>query len=171
MGMGPIGLAVALFARAAGANIVVVDLDQQRLRFASEVMQLGVAIQGGEGMGERLKARFGQLPSCIIDATGNRHSMNGCFEIVEHGGRVIFVGLFIGDLQFSDPNFHRRELTLYASRAALSTTFSKVIQMIDSGAIESLPMITHRLQFNQLDRQFPELSAKQGLIKAIIDYQ
>jgi 2-desacetyl-2-hydroxyethyl bacteriochlorophyllide A dehydrogenase len=170
LGMGPIGLTVALFAKATGANVAVVDLDEARLKFASETMQLGAAIQGGEGMDERLKAHFGQLPTCIIDATGNPHSMNGCFNFAEHGGRVVFVGLFIGDLQFNDPNFHRRELTLSASRAGLSSTFAKVIEMIESGAIDPLPLITHRLQFETLDQQLPEVHKNEGLVKAIIDF-
>lgn len=168
--MGPIGLSVALFAKAAGANVVVVDLDEARLNFASDTMQLGTAITGGEGLDERLKTHFGQLPTCIIDATGSPHSMNGCFDFAEHGGRVVFVGLFIGDLQFNDPNFHRRELTLHASRAGLSSTFSTVIKMIEDGAVDPLPLITHRLQFDKLDQQLPEVHKNEGLVKAIIDF-
>ncbi|MDP4645002.1 MAG: zinc-binding dehydrogenase, partial [Opitutales bacterium] len=170
LGMGPIGLAVALFAKAAGANVVVVDLDEARLKYASDTMQLGTAIAGGEGLDERLKTHFGQLPTCIIDATGSPHSMNGCFDFAEHGGRVVFVGLFIGDLQFNDPNFHRRELTLHASRAGLSSTFSTVIKMIEDGAVDPLPLITHRLQFDKLDQQLPEVHKNEGLVKAIIDF-
>lgn len=170
LGMGPIGLTVAMFAKAAGANVVVVDLDAKRLEFASEVMQLGTPIPAGDAMAERIKDHFGRWPNCIIDATGNPHSMNGCFDIAEHGGRVVFVGLFLGDLQFNDPNFHRRELTLLASRAALSATFKSVIEMIESGQIDPLPMITHRLQFDELDQQFPKIGQSKGLVKAIIDY-
>ncbi|MBK1878980.1 zinc-binding alcohol dehydrogenase family protein [Pelagicoccus mobilis] len=170
LGMGPIGLSVALFAKAAGANVVVVDLDEDRLKFASEVMKLGTPIVGGDGFEERLKTHFGQLPSCVIDATGSPRSMNTCFNFTEHGGRVVFVGLFIGDLQFDDPNFHRRELTLYASRAALSSTFGDVIEKIESGAVDPLPLITHRLQFDQLKDELPELHNQAGLVKAVIDF-
>jgi threonine dehydrogenase-like Zn-dependent dehydrogenase len=171
LGMGPIGLAVALFAKATGANVVVVDVDAGRLAFASEVMQLGTALIAGSDIAERLKTHLGQLPSCIIDATGNPQSMNGCFDFAEHGGRVVFVGLFIGDLQFNDPNFHRRELSLHASRAALSSTFKSVIDMIESGEVDPLPMLTHRLEFNQCDQQLGELHQQAGLVKAIIDFQ
>lgn len=170
LGMGPIGLSVALFAKAAGAKVVVVDLDQARLDFACETMQLGTPMRGGEGMDERLKEHFGQAPSCVIDATGSSQSMNNCFNFVEHGGRVVFVGLFIGDLQFDDPNFHRRELSLHASRAGKSSTFAKVIKMMESGVIDPLPLITHRLQFSKLAQQLPEVHKSEGLVKAIIDF-
>ncbi|MGJ8640974.1 MAG: zinc-binding alcohol dehydrogenase family protein [Opitutaceae bacterium] len=170
LGMGPIGLTVAIFAKAAGANVVLVDINEGRLSFAAETMKLGTPMLAGDDLDERLKAHFGQLPSCIIDATGSPRSMNHCFNFAEHGGRVVFVGLFIGDLQFDDPNFHRRELTLYASRAALSSTFSEVIKMIESGEIDPLPMITHRLQFENVGQQLPTIHQQPGLVKAIIDF-
>ena len=169
-GLGPIGLAVACFAKAAGANVALVDLDENRLRFAAETMQLGTPLKGGEGLEMRLREHFGQLPSCIIDATGSPHSMNRSFLHAEHGGRVVFVGLFIGDLQFDDPNFHRRELTLLASRAALSHTFTDVIAAIRSGSVNPRPMITHRLAFADLEQEFPKLYQQTGLVKAVIDY-
>lgn len=170
IGMGPIGLAVALFAKASGANLAVVDTDQDRLRFAADTLALGTPMQAGADLDARLQSHFGQRPSCIIDATGNPHSMNGCFDIAEHGGRIVFVGLFTGDLQFDDPNFHRRELTLMASRAALSSTFSRVIQMMETGQIDPSPFITHRIRFDQLGTQFPELFQAKNLVKAVIDY-
>lgn len=170
LGMGPIGLSVAMFAKAAGANLVLVDLDEERLKFAAERMSLGVPIAGGEGFEERLKRYFGQLPSCVIDATGSPRSMNTCFNYTEHGGRVVFVGLFIGDLQFDDPNFHRRELSLYASRAALSSTFTKVIAMIKEGEVDPLPLITHRMRFENLKEELPAIHKQPGLVKAIVDF-
>ncbi len=170
LGMGPIGLSVAMFCKSAGANVVVVDLDSDRLRFATETMQLGIPVVGGDELEERLRSHFGQLPTCVIDATGSPRSMNTSFNFTEHGGRVVFVGLFVGDLQFDDPNFHRRELTLHASRGALSSTFTKVIKMIKKGEVNPLPLITHRLRFENLKEELPEVHKNKGLVKAVIDF-
>lgn len=170
LGMGPIGLAVALAAKAQNANVALVDLDEKRLSFAADQMELGTAFKGDEDIGNRLHAHFGGHPSCVIDATGSRHSMNHCFEFTEHGGRVVFVGLFIGNLEIDDPNFHRRELSLLASRAALPATFDALISQISSGGFDPTPLITHRLRFDSLDRELPELHLQPGLVKAIIDY-
>lgn len=171
MGMGPIGLACAMFARAAGANVSCVDLDETRLRFACERMKLGGPIPAGDGLADRLTQVYGQLPSNIIDATGNRRSMQACFDLCEHGGAVTMVGLFIGALQIDDPNFHRRELTLKASRGGLSTTFAAVIQHLEAGAIEPGAMITHRLRFDEAAEQLPGIHSQPGLMKAMIEYE
>jgi threonine dehydrogenase-like Zn-dependent dehydrogenase len=171
LGMGPIGLAAALFAKASPCNLICVDLDADRLRFATETMKLGTPIAGGDGLGQRLVDQLGQLPGVIIDATGNQQSMNGCFELAEHGGRIVFVGLFMGDLTIHDPNFHRRELTLLASRAGTSGSFADVIEKMERGAVDALPLITHRITFADAGDRLPTIHKEAGLVKAMIDFE
>ena len=170
IGMGPIGLAAAVFAKAAGANLACVDVQAARLDFGCGTMGLGTPLAAGEDLRERLRERFGQLPSVIIDATGNAASMKGVFDLAEQGGRIVFLGLFQGEMTFDDPNFHRRELTLMASRAALTATFRDVILMMEEGRIDVLPMITHRFSFTETDSRLPRHHAEPGLVKAMIDY-
>ena len=42
--------------------------------------------------------------------------MTNAFRYITQGGKLIFVGLFPGELTFSDPDFHKRETTLLSSR-------------------------------------------------------
>ena len=170
IGMGPIGLAAATFAKAAGANVVCVDVQADRLAFACDQLQLGTAIPAGADLGERLAQHFGQLPSVVIDATGNAASMKGTFHLAEHGGRVVFLGLFIGEVVFDDPNFHRRELTLLASRAGLTGTFRDVISLMQAGKVDVLPLITHRFRFAETAERLPVIQREAGLVKAMIDF-
>jgi threonine dehydrogenase-like Zn-dependent dehydrogenase len=170
VGMGPIGLAAAIFAKAAGANLVCVDVQPERLGFACERMQLGRGIVPGDNLGADLKAHFGQLPAVVIDATGNAASMRNAFQLAEHGGRIVFLGLFIGELAFDDPNFHRRELTLLASRAGLTGTFREVIRLMEMRQVDVLPLITHHFHFSETAGRLPELHREPGLVKAMIDF-
>lgn len=170
LGMGPIGLAAAIFAKAAGANLVCVDVQKDRLRFATETMDLGAAMTAGTDLAEKLTAHFGQLPSAVIDATGNAASMKSTFDLAEHGARIVFLGLFIGEMSFDDPNFHRRELTLMASRAGLTETFRDVIRLMEAGRIDVLPLITHRFGFAETAERLPGLHLEPGLVKAMIDF-
>jgi len=170
VGLGPIGLAAAIFAKAAGANIACVDVQQDRLDFACNTMQLGTAFTAGDDLTERLQAHFDQLPSVVIDASGSRHSMANSFQLAEHGGRIVFLGLFIGELSFDDPNFHRRELTLLASRAGLTGTFREVIRLMENKEVDVLPLITHRFAFAETADKLPSLHQETGLVKAMIDF-
>ncbi|AWB65581.1 Zn-dependent alcohol dehydrogenase [Saccharobesus litoralis] len=170
LGMGTIGLAAALFAKAAGANLLVVDVDDNRLQFAEHTLQLGKAYKVGATLQDDIYQHFGQLPERIIDATGNEHSMNACFDLVEVGGHVVFVGLHLGQVKIDVENFVNKGITLAASRAAISDDFKQVIDAISSGAIDPTPMISQTLQFDQLDTQLLELIGQPGLIKALIEY-
>jgi 2-desacetyl-2-hydroxyethyl bacteriochlorophyllide A dehydrogenase len=170
LGMGPIGLAATVFAKAAGANIACVDVQQDRLDFACGTMRLGTAFAACDDLAERLQAHFGQLPSVVIDASGNRQSMANTFQLAEHGGRIVFLGLFIGELAFDDPNFHRREFTLLASRAGLTGTFREVIRLMETKQVDVLPLITHRFAFADTADRLPALHQEPGLVKAMIDF-
>lgn len=170
LGMGPIGLAAAIFAKAAGANLVCVDVQPERLSFACDRMQLGAAIIADENLAENLQRHFGQLPTAVIDATGNPASMKASFSLAEHGARIVFLGLFIGEMTFDDPNFHRRELTLMASRAGLTETFREVIRLMEAGRIDVLPLITHRFGFAETAERLPAIHHEAGLVKAMIDF-
>jgi 2-desacetyl-2-hydroxyethyl bacteriochlorophyllide A dehydrogenase len=170
IGMGPIGLAAAIFAKAAGANLVCVDVQAERLSFACDRMQLGSAFSADANLAENLQKHFGQLPAVVIDATGNSASMRGAFQLAEHGGRIVFLGLFLGELAFDDPNFHRRELTLMASRAGLTGTFREVIRLMEAGKIDALPLITHRFNFTETAERLPQIHRAPGLVKAMIQF-
>lgn len=170
MGAGTIGLAAALFAKAAKAKLLTVDINQSRLDFASTQMKLGATTLNDENLDQKIKATFaGKGPTVIIDATGHKGSMESCIDHAEHGARIVYVGFFSGDLVIHDPSFHRKELTLMASRAGTAQTFAKVIDKIKSKAIDPTPMISHRLGFDKLPEDFAELAKQHDLIKAVIN--
>src|SRR4029078_13478820 len=63
----------------------------------------------------------------VFDATGNQSAMERGFDFVAHGGRYVFVSVIKDSITFSDPNFHRKELSLYSSRNATAKEFEQVI--------------------------------------------
>ena len=170
MGMGAIGLAVAMFVKAFGAEPLLVDVDESRLSLAQNTMNLGKAFVAGGDLSSRIESYLGELPACVIDATGNSVSMHACFDLVADSGRIVFVGLFPGQVRLDMPNFHGRNLTLMASRAATSEDFKLVIDAISKGEIDPTPMISDRLSFENLDKELLELRSKSGLMKAVIEY-
>ena len=170
IGAGPIGLSVIQFALASGANVAVMDISESRLSFCKTNLGVKATLSPGEHQIEALKAiGNGDLPTVVFDATGNSKSMAQSFEFPAHGGRIVFVGLFQGDVTFNDPNFHRRELTLLASRNALPDTFLDIIALIESGKINTTPWITHRLNLNKVNSEFATLSKDPTAIKIMVE--
>ena len=171
IGAGPIGLAAIQFARLAGATPIVFEMDAKRRSFCKSFMDVEYVIDPSESPEEQLKEVYrGALPDIVFDATGNRKSMMNAFKYVGSGGTLVFIGLFIGEVSFYDPEFHRKELTLMSSRNATPADFAYVIRMLEEGRINLNPWITHRANINQVIDEFPLwLDKEQGVIKAIID--
>ena len=170
IGAGPIGLAVMWQALLAGAHVVGMELSAGRRAFGQA--QLGVEHWVDSQLGQPDMLRelcSGELPTVVFDATGNPASMARSFDCVAHGGTLVFVGLFQGDITFHDPDFHRRELTLMASRNATDADFAQVLGLLDAGALDLTPWITHRLPMEQIPALFPDLLAPDsGVVKAIV---
>ncbi len=170
IGAGPIGLSVVQFALVTGATIAVMDVSEARLRFCREHLGVQHTIPAGPESTERIRAvGNGELPTIVIDATGNAKSMAATFELAAHGGRIVFVGLIQGDVTFSDPNLHRRELTLCASRNATAKTFREIIGLIEGGKINTAPWITHRFALAETPKVFPSsIAGNPAVLKAMI---
>jgi 2-desacetyl-2-hydroxyethyl bacteriochlorophyllide A dehydrogenase len=173
IGAGPIGLAVIQFAQLKGAEIAVLDTNQNRLNFAKNNFDIAHTILlDGELSDADLRKKFnGNLPNTVFDATGNPKSMMNAFNFVSFGGKLVFVGLFQGDVTFNDPFFHRREITLMSSRNAQATDFSYIIQNMELGKINTNPWLTHQANYEQFIDLFEEwLKPESNMIKGMISF-
>ncbi len=170
IGAGPIGMSVIQSLQATGASVIVADINDRRLSFCQHHLGIKHTINRQDLQFEhRLRdATGGDLPTLVMDATGHPQSMAGTFDIVAHGGRIVLVGLFQGTLSFDDPNFHKRELTLLASRNATPDTFPRLIRQMETGEIDTSPWITRRLMINDVPQQFASLAGDAELVKAMI---
>ena len=171
VGAGPIGLGTAIFARAQGARTVVMDVNEDRLHFVQQATDIqATVVADREDTIAELQARFdGDLPTVVLDATGNQHSMAKALEYAAPAGKIVFIGLFQGDFSFHDPYFHKKELTLMASRNALPTDFKQIIRMMEEGSIDIDRWITHRSTFEEMVGQFDQwLQPDSGVIKAVV---
>ena len=172
IGAGPIGLGTMEFARIAGANVIAMDINDDRLEFCKEKLAIDRTINPTkEDALEKLKEiTHGDMPTIIIDATGNLGAINDGFKYISHGGRYVLIGLQKGDINFSHPEFHKRESTLMSSRNATRIDFERVIDCLKKGRINPSTYITHRVKFNVVKENFDSwLNPTTGVIKAMIE--
>ena len=172
IGAGPIGLGTMEFARIAGANVIAADINAQRLAFCREKLDIRHTINSSkENTSERLKEiTGGDMPTAIIDATGNLKAINSAFQYMAHGGRYVLVGLQKENISFSHPEFHKREATLMSSRNATRSDFEHVMSCMKNGLVNPSTYITHTLSFNEVKERFSSLlDPANGVIKAMIE--
>jgi len=171
VGAGPIGLGAAIFAQIAGAKVTLVDRDKDRLSSASAATGItNTVIVDTNASASIMQASDGDGFDAVFDATGNKASMEQSFAHVAHGGTYVFVGLIKGDITFSDSEFHKREMTLMASRNATAIDFDHVIAAIKSKKVPIQKLLTHRTTLNKVVSDLPFWSSnKNGLIKALVE--
>ncbi len=172
IGAGPIGLATAQFAKLAGAEVLVLEVQQKRLEFCVETLGIDKLLDGSADVPGQLRELLGgELPTLVFDCTGNAHSMGAAFDYVAHGGSLVLVGHVTGDLSFSDPHFHSHELTLLASRNATRADFLRVIETLRGGVINLAPWISHQASPESILLDFPSwLEPASGVIKAMLSF-
>ncbi len=175
LGAGPIGLSVLTFLRSRVERVVVADLSHNRLDFCRDALGVSHTLHLSKEMDETSllhavrQACGGELPDLVFDATGSRASMERTFQLVAHGGTIVLVGLTTEPLALDDANFHRREITLKASRNATTTEFRAVIDAIADGKAETDSWITHRLKLDEVPGRFATMVGDRDLRKAIIE--
>ncbi|MGF9564231.1 zinc-binding alcohol dehydrogenase family protein [Neorhizobium sp. JUb45] len=170
-GSGPIGMSAIIFAKARGAHVTVMDTREDRLKFA--VDQLGAdetifADENAEAEAERQTG--GEWYDVVIDATGNAVPMQRGFGFLAHGARYVLLSVVRQDITFSDPEFHKREATLIASRNAQPDDFAEVVRQIEAGKVPTRALNTHRGRLEDGATLLAEWSKPEaGVIKAILE--
>lgn len=170
-GAGPIGLASMEFARIAGAKLIAMDINEDRLAFCQQTLGITQTINPAKEMVAEKLAEFtnGDMPVVVIDATGNLEAINDSFQYISHGGRYVLVGLQKGLISFSHPEFHKREATLMSSRNATRADFEHVIACMKKKIVDPTHYITHRVSFDQVKDNFNKwLDPANQVIKAMV---
>lgn len=167
VGGGPIGLGVAFFARIAGADVTILDAAADKLT-AARSFGFGAATLE-ERDGAAFKAAKGTGFDAVFDATGAIPAMNQAVGYCRNGGSLTLVGVVKGTLAWEDPEIHRRELTIRASRNATREDFDHVMASIRNGSVPTDRLATHATHFDDVPINLPIWAHdRNGLIKAII---
>ncbi|HEY6445398.1 MAG TPA: alcohol dehydrogenase catalytic domain-containing protein [Acidobacteriaceae bacterium] len=156
VGAGPIGISVAQFACAAGASVHIVEKSEWRR-----------ALVGRMGYASSLTAED-RGADVVFDATGSAAAMAASLAYVATGGRLVFVGLTRDRVAIDDALFHRKELSILASRNSFGL-FPRIIRLMEEGRINTSHWVTDRLHLSEVVSQFGSLPTRTTLMKAIVE--
>lgn len=171
VGSGPIGMSAIIFAKARGAHVTVMDTRADRLAFTLDQLGADQVLTAGAGaIEEASRLTGGDFFDVVVDATGNAGAMARGFGFLGHGGRYVLLSVVRQDITFSDPEFHKREATLYASRNAQPDDFAEVVRQMEAGRVPTRALNTHRGALTDGPALFGEwLRPEAGVIKAIFE--
>jgi threonine dehydrogenase-like Zn-dependent dehydrogenase len=165
VGAGPIGLSVIEFLKLAGAEIGVVEKMPERLDFAARHHGLKRYYPSHE------EARQEEASMLVFDCTGDRGSMEQSIQLLQQGGKMIFVGLINDHVSLFDPDLHRREATILASRNSTPAEHHRVLDLMESGEVDVTAWPTECAPRSTMQERFPAwLHREAGIVKAVVDW-
>jgi len=170
VGTGPIGIGAALFARIAGAEVTLMDRVPAILDLASSITGFGSKVVADENAPERIAMLTNSENfDVVFDATGSARAMEKSFDYVASGGSYVMVGVVKDRIAFSDPEIHRKELTIYASRNATRDDFDTVVTAMQAGKIPTARLNTHSCALDELPAAMPGWTHDRvGVVKAMV---
>ena len=147
------------------------DIRESRLAFTSHELRADHFLTADDGAESRARQQTdGDFFDVVIDATGNAEAMRRSLGFVGHGGRYVLLGVVRQDIAFSDPDFHKRETTLLASRNAQPDDFAEVVRQIEAGRVPTRALNTHHGALSDGPALFMEwMKPETGVIKAIFE--
>jgi 2-desacetyl-2-hydroxyethyl bacteriochlorophyllide A dehydrogenase len=154
-GAGPMGCLLLQAARCAGAtHITVVDPVAWRLDLARSLGATD-AFTPGDHLGAALEKLEPYGYDVVVDATGVPAVLEAAFAYIKPRGKFWVFGVTPTGTQVRIPSYEvfRKDLKIIGS-FAVNRTFPQAITLIQSGAVQVTPLISHRLPLAEFARGF-----------------
>lgn len=170
IGAGPIGVAVTLFARAAGArHVVVSERAEGRRRLAAEVGATATIDPTVENVAEAFARHAdGRRPQVVFECVGVPGMVRQAVELVGLRGRVVVAGVVFQDDPISPLAALAKEVTVRYSQAYTERDFAAVIDAIATGKVRPRPIHTSTVSLDDLPEAFEALRQPGDQCKVLI---
>ncbi|ALS23026.1 MULTISPECIES: zinc-dependent alcohol dehydrogenase [Paenibacillus] len=161
IGAGPVGLLAVQMAKAFGAKkVVLFDIRHRRL-------EMGLRLGADETMNVKDGTRT-DLFTAVVEATGNASVVESLLDYIVPGGRISLLGLCGGKrAAFDVDQFVTYDLEMHGSLGSPGV-WKTVIELLQSGKINTAPLISHRFELHELEKAFQLMENKDPDILKIV---
>ena len=147
-GCGPIGLLAIQAAKHEGATVIASEGILAR-RELSLKLGADLALDPSDtDFDEKLLQVAPGGPTLVIEAAGTDGSIQTAIRVVSAAGRIVFIGLNPGSVEFHMKSIIGKELDLRGSRNSCNA-FPRALELLRAGAIDTKAMITGRYPLEQ----------------------
>lgn len=168
IGAGPIGLAVAFWARRFGATAVAVSAPSRRRAPLAMAVGATAFLTLDECTPENFRTHLGGPPDIVFECVGVAAALQNAFEYVAKRGAVVMVGLCT-DKVLIDPFLAMHKEVRYLNSAFYSIgEFQAAIDVFDAGVTDPQHMITDRIGMDAFVDAFEGLRSRSSQCKILV---
>jgi (R,R)-butanediol dehydrogenase / meso-butanediol dehydrogenase / diacetyl reductase len=142
LGGGPIGMLIAMVAQAAGANVLVSEINPYRVEFARSLGIEAINPQERELLAHILGKTDGRGADVVFEVTGSTPGAEVMTQLPRIRGRIVVVGIFNKPAPIDLFRFFWRELNLQGARVYEHQDFDHAIELAASGQLALDRIIT-----------------------------
>jgi (R,R)-butanediol dehydrogenase/meso-butanediol dehydrogenase/diacetyl reductase len=170
IGAGPIGAAVTLFARHAGAeHVVVSERTPERRARALAAGATAVVDPQAEDVAQVFAKHAGRAPQVVFECVGVPGTMDEAVRLVGLRGVVVVGGVVFEQDRISPLTAFAKEVTIRYSQAYSERNFAAVIDTLARGEVKPAPLHTSTVKLDELPQAFEALRNAPKQCKVLID--
>jgi len=170
LGAGPIGLAVAVWARCFGARTVMVSEKAPGRRMLAERFGATHVIDPAQEMpGAAFVKAAGQPPEVIFECVGVPGMIQQCVLLAPPNGRIVVVGVCMQPDTLFPAFAIVKGLTLHFVVGYRKQDFQLTLDMLAAGRIAAAPMVTDVVSLAQLPAAFEALKQPTTQCKVMLE--
>ena len=171
VGAGPIGLFALISAKAQGAEVYVADVLDGRLAKATHFGADGVINSAkSDIVEEAMRITNGNGFDVCVEACGQSVTFLHCIDCAAFAANIILIGNGKKETTFLHSILLKKELNVFGSRNSYAKDFREVIDLIASGKVNVLDMVSAVYPMAEADVAFKALANNDGsLAKVLIE--
>ncbi|MFV0431642.1 MAG: zinc-binding dehydrogenase [Alphaproteobacteria bacterium] len=169
-GAGTIGNLIAQIAQLKGANVLLLDIEDNRLKIAQHCGITHVANNRDAELKELSQKYFGDEGfSIAIEASGAEPALQPIIPIIQKGGTILLVGVYPHWVSLDMARASEHELTLKGSMMYWTQDWEQAAKYLHKDiCIE--PLITHRFAFEEWQKAYEYIDDNpQNALKVMIE--
>ncbi|RMF39112.1 MAG: Zn-dependent alcohol dehydrogenase [Alphaproteobacteria bacterium] len=168
IGGGPIGVLVAMVARAAGGKVLVSEVNPNRLAIAGRLGFDTVNPTEADLVAE-VEARTGAKGADVVfEVSGSQAGVDAMTAVAATRGRIVMVAIHAKKPEIDLFRFFWRELRLIGARVYEPEDYDKAIALIAAGGIDADTIITDVSPLSEIQAAFEALDASPTAMKSLI---
>ena len=171
VGAGPIGLFALISAKAQGAEVYVADVLDGRLEKATHFGADGVINSAkSDIVEEAMRITNDNGFDVCVEACGQSVTFLNCIDCAAFAANIILIGNGKKETTFLHSILLKKELNVFGSRNSYAKDFREVIDLIASGKVNVLDMVSAVYPMAEADVAFKALANNDGsLAKVLIE--